>query len=116
MIKGFDGLTGFPVEPAGGVIIQIMAEICRHDDQRFRATPEPFNHFGHVSWFGVTHGERDQLKRSENFLEKRQVHFETVFLSMARIEYANLGHIGDRLRGGFIKRDGAERRFKGIGA
>lgn len=106
----------FPIKHTGGVIIEIMRQIGRNDDNRtgvgYIRFQNPRQFFGR----NVAVNQRHDFEPAKNFLQKRQLHLQTVFLPVRVVQNADSGVGRDNpVRQLTINPYLAKRRFELIG-
>ena len=78
---------GFPIKRTGGVVIEIMRQIGRNDDNRtgvgYIRFQNPRQFFGR----NVAVNQRHDFEPAKNFLQKRQLHLQRMLVPMRRVVY-----------------------------
>src|SRR6185503_13558339 len=75
----FDDFRCRPISRSRSLVIVIVAQVRTDDDARLGSAPKRGEHFGDFFVARVTDQQRHQSEPDEKRLQKRQVHFETVF-------------------------------------
>ena len=114
--QGLDGPAGAPVDGPGTVVIEIMAEVRGHHDQRLRPAPQPVQDLRDLVRRGLADDEGQHLEIVEHRHQERQMHFQGMFLGMGRVEHLNLRQVGDQGSRFLVDFDGAQGRGEGVGA
>ena len=63
---------------AAVVVVEVVAEVAAHDDERLGAAPDGVEHRGDVPGLGAADDEREEPEVAERPLQERQVHLEAV--------------------------------------
>ncbi len=114
-VELMDGVIGAVVQEARLIIVEVMAKVRTHDDQRLGASPKLFQGVGDLFDAGGADDDGDQAELFENRLEERQMHLQAVFLGMSRVEGRDGGQGEKSGDGAAIDGNPAQRRFKGLG-
>ena len=103
------------VQFPGGFVIVVMRQVCRNDQQRIVSFDQRLQSLRQKPRIDLSVNDRNNLKFFQNFLQKRQLHFQTVFFLVGMIINFKSRQSG-KLRGQLpVNRNGSQRGGKEIG-
>ena len=85
----------FAVENPGRVVIKIMRQVGRNDNNGIFVGNVRFQNPGQLVCRNIAVNQRHNLKIAQNFLQKRQLDFQAMFLPVRLIKNPNGGVGGD---------------------
>ena len=115
-VELFNGPAGRLIDPLGGLVIKVMAEIGADNDQRFRSAPQTLQHLGDLIGRSAADDQRHDGNVAQGYLQERQVDFQAVFLGVGGVEHLYLGQVPDSINGGLVDGHRAQGRHEGVGA
>jgi|SRR5262249_14019375 len=86
----FDGTRDSFIELLGSGIVMVVTQVGTDHYERFRSSPEEVEHLTDLCRRGVSYDEGHKTELAQDFLEKGEVDFETMFLPMSCIQKVNM--------------------------